>query len=532
MLCLQSNQYYPEHYEVPWCIQSYSEWRKKTTNNPYGRLRDLRQMLIQLIFQSVRGAELEDKWKLWIRCASTMQSLKTLLSYGYASCAMIRDVSFGRGERLLAYKQLWAFYEVIAEQSIEQAEQLVRFMVIRWISHGKTDHPYGSWQDARDMCAFIYGKTGNRRHPLIIDFLKLMIQTTARDVVKWYPREHTSLIYDTFVEEWYKHHGYTMMTGKLSCDLRTLTRSQQTHCRRRVRKDVQQIRRTHKIPHTLRTSWFSVADPAKQPFIIHPHMLNLHHQRLYPGHLVQRVRQWIELKQSPMRWHSWSLHYLKKVIDRLWCEMEDMLDVSLSNEVPYVDVSVHMSDEQLNHAIGLALLCGRESGTITLVGDVSRIVKVEGTSAYQQIVDILLDLPKVRGTHFNIYNAIRSHIGKRIVIFSAFQCPYDERQLPIIRATDTRPCLFESLQKLTTTNQEEQGIVFWNMTPTDGFPTQAVEMRCYMLSGYSPYELKIPSMVMGIELSRVHMPYSHLLMRLNSYRYEVFVSFISKLFDN
>jgi len=486
MPSVQLNQEY-DQMEYSWAISSFEEWNQKLFEKKHPRLKAIREMLVQLLFMSVRGAELSEKWKLWIQCAMNTYSMKHMISYGYASIAWIRDVSYGKGERLLAYAQLWAFYEALEYTHPLQAMQLIKYMVVRWTN--EITNRYGSWRDARDMCAFIYERTQNRRHPVIIEFLQYMIRVMpSNKTTKWFPREHTSPVYDTFVEEWYRHHG------NMIPDIRTLTKPKQTHYRRCVRKEIQQLREKNAqyIKEQPNTCELQIAVPSWS---------------IYPGMLVKKVRHSI----------LYSKRMIDKEINEQWNEIKKY---KINQYRAYIDVSEHMSEEQIDHSIGLALVYTNHENSIVVVGDVHETVCLNGTP-YEKIVHLLSVVRRLRGRQCNMYHAIRAYSGTSI-LFSTFQYPLDELKLR------TSQPVYDQLVTLTNPDQK---FVFWNLSKNSSFPVNSGCAKCLMVSAFSLHELQMPSIVMGVELTQVCMSYSHVLMRLHSYRYLGFVNFANSLFS-
>lgn len=531
-----------EHVEYTWAIPSIDwhhqmEQPRRDYIEPYKRLQGIRESLVQLIFQSIRNVDLEKRWKVWVYCVCQIEkkSMIKFLAYGFATCAWIRDMSHGKGERDLAYKQLWSFYEALEPIYPNQAHHMVNMMIHRWCVSDEYDHPYGSWRDVKEFCNVVYHHTQNRRHPLIVDLLSWMIESLSWNKhtltkIKWFPREHTSKVYDTFVEEWYRHYGYELVPNRPIRDLRVISSGQKAYCRRRVRKDIQQIKKSQD----------DSIEPMKQYAfrnIITPKLLDIHSKRIYPGQLIHRIRMWIEYPYASMKWITFSHTRFSTIIHTLWNEMIDTYDMNqeLVSKVPWVDVSHHISDEQLDHSIGLALYLAHFSGKIVFVGDKHRVLTMEQqpSNLIERVRCIFDTIRAIRGTHFNIYEAISneytgyipeidSSSRPSIVILSAFQCMMDEEVL------STMDTLYNNLIQLTDTRQE---FIFWNMAPSQGFPALSCSSKCSMLSGYSPNELNIPSIVWGVRRTRVNTPYSHLLMRLNSYRYNCFINFVHTCFS-
>lgn len=519
MYKLQHNHSHCDHIEYKWVLSSMKDFQLITRSMSDESLQlvharqQLREMFNQIIFQSVRGAVLDEQLRLWLQCIHETETFNKFLSYAFAACALVRDISSGKGERKLAYRMLWVIFETIQEWYPVRARQMVSFMIQKWCYTRLYEKPYGSWRDIKEFCHFIFEQTNNRRHPLIVSLIQWMIVMKNKPMVhKWLPREKTSSIYDTFVEEWCKHHGYSLVDGKSFRDLRTISNRMRAKCRRRVRKDIQLLKREELL----------------SAYAVQPRQVGIHKKTCNPGDIVHKVRMYFNYPMSPSKWNGWSHHKFSRVMSVLWKEMVDAVDVRnivLQKMIPCVDVSEHMSEEQLEHAIGLALWMARESGRLILVGDKSFVVEIDPESCIcNEIMRVYNLCRPIRGTHFNIYEALHKHqfINVQIVLLSAFQCSLDD-------SVKSVNCLYENLIELTNPKQE---FIFWNLKPTDGFPVMSSSAKCMMLSGYSPTELKIPTMVWGIHLEKIYTPYSHLLMKLNSYRYLPFINFIHTIFKD
>jgi hypothetical protein len=505
MFKIQHNDSHCDHIEYRWVLTSMKDFQLNT--------RSTSDEFNQIIFQSVRGAVLDEHLRLWLQCIHETESFHKFLSYAFAACAWVRDLSFGKGERKLAYRMLWVIFKTIQEWYPVRARQMVSFMIQKWCYTILYDKPYGSWRDIKEFCHFVFEQTDNRRHPLIVSLLQWMIVMKNKPMVhKWFPREKTSSIYDTFVEEWCKHHGYSLIDGKGFQDLRTISNRKQAKCRRRVRKDLQLLKQTELL----------------SAYAVQPKDIGIYKKTCNPGDLVRRVIMYYKYPMSPSKWNEWSQNKFTRVIRTLWREMNHVTNVReivLQKMIPCVDVSEHMSDEQLEHAIGLALWIAQESRRLILVGDTSFVVEIDPEECIcSQIMRVYNMCRPIRGTHFNIYEALHKHqfINVQIVLLGAFQCSLDD----CVKSVN---CLYENLIELTNPKQE---FIFWNLKPTNGFPVMSTSAKCIMLSGYSPSELKIPTMVWSVHLEKIYTPYSHLLMKLNSYRYLPFINFIHSSFKD
>ena len=513
MIQIQHNSTHCDHIEYTWVLRSLKEWQQRENREKEtAQTRQcLREMLNQITFQCVRGNnDVINQWRIWLTCIQDIESFKKFLSYGVATCAWVRDMTYGKGERKLAYEMLWALYDCLKYSYPDEAERIVYFMIRKWCHVSVFEKPYGSWRDLKEFCHLVWYKTENRRHPLITGLFEWMIILKEMPLVhKWMPRERTSPVYDTFVEEWLRNNDYEERR-----DMRILKPCQRAKCRKIVRKDLQKLRQR-----------------IKTPYIVQPRNIGIHKQFCLPGDIVHRVRLYWQYPLSLMKWNEWNENKFKTTMNHLWREMRENIDVHrdiLFKKVPCIDISQHMSEEQLENAIGLGLWIAQSSGRLLIVGDKPLLIDVqEDFCIYDEVIRIYNLIQPIRGMHFNIYEALHKYKfmgGYQLVILSAFQCSFDETIL--FDKIKKVKCLYDNLYEMIP----GQELIFWNLAPSNGFPVASTHAKCVMVSGYSPTELKIPSMVWGVQLDKIYTSYSHLLLRLNSYRYLSFVNFVLKLF--
>ena len=114
------------------------------------------------------------------------QHLATL-SVLYRLIAQTRDIVNGKGERELAYMQIYIWWHFYPELAIHA---FIHFF------YGLS-HPWGSWKDIKYFCEYVYKKTGYPYHPLILEACNILICQLKYDetsdypslAAKWCPRE-------------------------------------------------------------------------------------------------------------------------------------------------------------------------------------------------------------------------------------------------------------------------------------------------------------------------------------------------------
>lgn len=171
--------------------------------NEYGWSNDIRESVLQFSVQIVRSdaeriEQMADKLRGLLRRLKNKESQsipdterKELLIVLYKIIGLTRDIIDGKGEYALAYMQIFVWYEFFPT--------LATFALEKFVLLDK-EHPYGSWKDMKYFCNYVLAKTNNTAHPLInyaCDLLRWQIQKdlestndTSKSLVgKWVPRE-------------------------------------------------------------------------------------------------------------------------------------------------------------------------------------------------------------------------------------------------------------------------------------------------------------------------------------------------------
>ena len=118
-----------------------------------------------------------------------------LLSVLYRLIGYTRDIIYGKGERRLSYMQVYMWYLFYPDLCLSS---------LQWFFYGKINlktrkegHPWGSWKDVKYLCQYVYEKSGNMYHPIILSTISLLVMQLRYDVIsdapslaaKWVPRE-------------------------------------------------------------------------------------------------------------------------------------------------------------------------------------------------------------------------------------------------------------------------------------------------------------------------------------------------------
>ena len=200
----------------------------------YGWSDNVREKMTQFYFQLVRTkytSELEQvlhsiltTLKEKFNSGEKLEALKGL-TFMYKLLGHTRDIVAGKGEYELTYMQIlcwYAYYPELAKYAIDKMVQLSD------IDHNKVDytkesHAYGSWKDIKFFCHYVFMRTNDKKHPLILHSIYRMIFTLRHDycqftkkqpislAAKWCPREKGkySWLYKELVYHSYKHYFVT-----------------------------------------------------------------------------------------------------------------------------------------------------------------------------------------------------------------------------------------------------------------------------------------------------------------------------------
>lgn len=157
---------------------------------------DESELINQLYFQLVRAKsqsesgvkDIRDKLDTLITSFKNNNSSVNYngLSLLYKLIGHTRDVQ-AKGERQLAYAQLWVWYNHFPELAMFAFKTFVHYID----EYGKTDsskHQYGSWNDVKYMCGAFKELGGGgedaESHPMITYAVKLMVEQLDRDMCK------------------------------------------------------------------------------------------------------------------------------------------------------------------------------------------------------------------------------------------------------------------------------------------------------------------------------------------------------------
>ena len=163
---------------------------------------NIQEKIVEFQFQCVRCTnddlnDLADNLRDILRNLSQMEDKdisKKYLSILYKIIGQTRDIESGKGERQLSYMMIhvWSEFHLT----------LAKFATTCFVSLGDKLQ-YGSWKDMKRLSQYIYEKTNDNQHPIILHCIDLMIHQLRIDNEKtmdselslcgrWVPRESST----------------------------------------------------------------------------------------------------------------------------------------------------------------------------------------------------------------------------------------------------------------------------------------------------------------------------------------------------
>ena len=187
-------------------------WAKDGAKDEANKLSDLKEKIVQLNFQLVRGANVSIKFRDILQILScniknvetVSEEAKYYLTIVCKLIAQTRDIIDGKGEYTLAYMLVYELYQFFPENA---KQILARFfeLTLEETEEKKLEHPYGSWKDIKYFCKYILDReecsSEGKYNKKIGEFaLKLMVDQLKKDATeldvtklslaaKWCPRE-------------------------------------------------------------------------------------------------------------------------------------------------------------------------------------------------------------------------------------------------------------------------------------------------------------------------------------------------------
>ena len=404
-------------------------------------------------------------------CGSFLAERKHLseLAVLYGLIGQTRDIIGGKGERDLAYMQIyiwWHFYPDLALYAFYH------------FFYGD-EHPWGSWKDINYFCLYVYRKTGNQCHPLILEACKILIAQLKFDetidfpslAAKWCPREKKKFgwLYNIIAFLYYPR--------KTPHTENSFTWSKMT-----LRKTIAAINRR------LKTVEINMCENKLEDieFENMPSIALTRYSRSFEKKAPKKTHQYREaLLEGEMsingrRSHIYDLIRMAlKGSDLIEAQWEEYSRQILPlNCIPIVDLSSELGGEELYVAIGLAIIASEKhrgdfKDRVMIFGGKPEWVTLDGLTLKAKIEKLL----KKGGGEANVYKPL-AFISKIIKLLNMDRREVERLQLLIV----TKNIDYPSIRSLFT---DMPKIVFWNMG-RGRVPCHVAQDRVMILSGSNP----------------------------------------------
>ena len=419
-----------------------------------------------------RDVERKLYFLLWGVKGRERQYLSTLTVL-YRLIGQTRDMVNGKGERDLAYMQIYVWYLCYPELAIHA---FIHF----FYGH---EHPWGSWKDINYFCDYVYRKTGNQYHPLILEACGILICQLKYDetakypslAAKWCPREKKKFDWLYNIIAFYYYPRTTQHTQKSFNWTKMSLRKTIATLNRRLK--------TVEIDMCAR-NWHGIT------------------YRNIPSIAMTRYHQCFE-KRAPKKTHQYKQAVLSRqtTINGRRCSMYDLIAAALKEDsemidlqweeytrqirplncIPIIDMSslVAMDPVRLYTAVGLGIIVSEKhkgdfKNRVMVFSGLPEWVSLEGLTLKAKIQKLLR---KVGGE--SNATAPLEWIARAMKILNMEKGEIEKLQLLIVghnmQYSEIRN-IFGDMPKLA----------FWNMGKNDVVVCEVTQEHISVLSGYNP----------------------------------------------
>ena len=520
---------------------------------------NLKENILHFFFQLIRDPELSDlelqlhlmlkKLNLIDKVPQSIQEEAILL---YTLIGHTRDIRDGKGEYMLAYMQLWVWYQY--------EPVLAQFALTQFVQGSK----YGSWKDIKLFCEYILQKTNNEEHPFILFASNLLAMQLKADMnrfkkkepiskaAKWCPREKTRFkwLYTQLALQIYPEFIATAKT----CSSRAMA-----ICKAKIylRKELAKMNKYLKTPEYImcNDTWDNLTYQDISTKALNKYKLafqnktkhdTTRHNQIGRYICAAKLQHFIE-SEPKARTNSLNVGELvkaalscrtaldEKIVNTLW-NNNITKNTHLENVIPIIDTSSSMERnhlEPLYNAIGLGIRVseiswGAFKNRLIIFSANPYWIRFEDDDSFVKKVRYIYGM--LRGLNSNIQAVIKMLIDAlkeaktpiadiktlTLLFFSDMQCdPFSEFN---------GFCLSDNIKKkFIKFFHTIPKIVFWNMRKTGGFPALIYDRNLIMLSGTNAKILNIltprDTVKTPLSTSIFNGPYSSLYKLLNSKRY-------------
>lgn len=532
-------------------------------NPEYTWSHELKERIVQFYFQLVRCKNYKDTLDLSnilddiiskLKVTSKDKSIKNvpehyaLLRALYKLIGHTRDIQHGKGERTLAYMQIYTWYKHYPNLAKYAFRTMVQYVDNDYKTNIK-EHQYGSWSDVKYFCKYIYDNTGQQDHELVEYAIELICAQLKSDhelylqnkrfslAARWCPKEKQKQYGWIFKKIAKKMFPYTETSKtrislekaqkKCYMDLRSeyispLNKALDTTHIKMCDADGRwsEIAWNNVTSKTLRNNtraWQNKTKSGKTRFpdnedrVICASKYEKHISDAVSGKngakIHGRVMNTYELVKDAINTSSKN----KIEVDRInlqWVDSGEKVKDNLGNIIAMADTSASMTtDNSLPYynAIGLSIRISEKANPAFK----NRILQFSTNANWFNLNGYNTFYEKVKYMMPHINHASTNFVGAMKLILDAIidakLVPKDVCDMVLIVLSDMQinassygakfdDVMYEQITEMYRvaglTSEYKKAftpphIVFWNLTKTSGFPTKSTEKNVTMISGYS-----------------------------------------------
>jgi Mg-chelatase subunit ChlD len=550
----------------------------------YGWSNKIQEKILQFSFQLTRTDDLAIK-RLQTILNVLLDSLTHTISTGslpekevatgylsilYRMIGQTRDIIDGKGEYMLTYMMIFAWYQFYPELAIFALQCLVK--------HGDTnDRPYGSWKDMKYFCDFCVDQDVEVSHPLVQAAIKLTNDQLRADCVadtngvslaaKWVPREGSSFgwLYQSLATDYFSEYVATAKNDdsleKAILKAKTEYRKILSSLNRKI--DTLQIKQCGGNWAGIQFDKVTSISIAKQKKAF----LNIkkngaarcpdNSDRVtcaenFAAHVQASIDGGKEIKGHRVSMADFTKQALALCATRNQVEVDllnsqwrdsSSLTGDLGKMIAMVDVSGSMSGDPLYAAVALGIRIAETSVIGKRVMTFSANPTWVNLDGHDDFLSQVETISKADwGMNTNFHAALNTILD---AIIQSQMPPEDVQDMVLVVLSDMQmdsgdKCDKQVLYDTMKAKYEAAGIrvhgkpykpphiLFWNLRSTSGFPTLSTQPNCSMMSGFSPSLLNI-FCEQGITALQSCTPWSVLEKSIENKRYNIMGSKFSQI---
>jgi len=299
----------------------------------------------------------------------------------YKLIAQTRDIQYGKGQRMCTYVMIHAWYLHYPLFAIFALKKMVY---------------YGCWKDLNYFCEYIYERTQNQDHPLIVESIAYINKQLFADIntphisylAKWIPRENSKFhwIFNKLVCNWfnlcdipsedvsYYYGTYRKIISKLNRGLNTIEINMCSNNWENIefqtlfkhQNALLNANRKNDIRHKYHNSIDRNICSKKFKKSIDVYLQGAHVEHVFSSHYAIGfyVKEAFSILDNSTIFNIDITNLKMAILNKKWKNIVSSIDVCYGYSIPMVDVSYRMIEGDsmaLYNAIGFACLIAEKS---------------------------------------------------------------------------------------------------------------------------------------------------------------------------